>query len=659
VRPLFDRLIVACWTLLVTGMLAVSGCREQVGPVISYAGPLPEGAVARLGKGEITSLDFKPAAGMLYAGSKVGVTHYDTTNFQEKWQFATEHAVRKVAASKDGGRLLAGLENGTLLLLDGRNGALLESWPGYEEIVGIQALAWAENEINGGAYAAAGFDDGNILLLRRGDEEVQTIGGLPRQGTGISALAFDPHGRILATGNKKGELYLIDLQSQVLLGTLAGHEKSIEDIAWSPDNAQFLGDAQSLGDARLVSGDKDGVVIEWDLTSLSPAQIWPAEEDPIIDVSYLSGGEQGVLATAGGMVERWTAGQTVEGVRATLEQGLLAIAWDSSGTQVATAGADGLLHIWPPIGAEGWPGKAAQTLVGHAPKAKQALVVAYAPRGEALLSSLGNDIAIWNPRRAVPEVTFSSHEDSVSAAAWSPDATRVASADRGGRIYVWDASSGDVSLTLDRHTRPVSALSWSPDGKMLASAGSLADEVVVWDSQDGAILHELQGDGDGLWSVSWSPDGRRLAAGSSEGKLFIWETADFDVQPDRFWRHQSWISDLEWFDDSQRLISGSGDTLVILWDMEQGTTTLFPGHSAPVRGVSLSPDEAYAVSAAINGEAIIWDLNPQAEDKIAARLVGHTDGMTAVSWSPDGRSIATASEDGTVLVWDDGFEQEE
>ena len=364
-------------------------------------------------------------------------------------------------------------------------------------------------------------------------------------------------------------------------------------------------------------------------------------------------------ATAGGVLERWAAGQTVEGVRATLESGLLAIAWDGAGTRAATASADGLLHIWPPIEAEGWPEKAAQTLAGHAPKAKQALVVAYAPRGEALLSSLGNVIAIWNPGRAVPEVTFSSHEDPVSAAAWSPDATRVASGDRGGRIYVWDVSSGDVVLTLDRHTRPVSGLTWSPDGKMLASAGSLADEVIVWDSQDGAILHELHGDGDGLWSVSWSPDGRRLAAGSSEGKLFIWETADFAAPPQRFLRHLAWISDLQWFDDSRRLISSSGDTTVLVWDLAGDNASLFLAHSAPVRGVALSPDGSQAVSAAINGEAFIWDTNLGVGEEIIARFTGHSDDMTGAGWSADGRTIATASEDGTVLIWDAGFEQEE
>jgi WD40 repeat protein len=631
----------AAW-LVLAFILLVAGCRQGEGSTASYGGPIPEGAAKRLGKGEITSLSFAPATGGLFAGSKVGVSHYDAANLQQRWQVATSSAVRDVAASENGEWLLAGLEEGALLLLDGEDGALIESWPGYTENVGIYALAWDRNQSADGFLAAAGFDNGNILLLRVGEKEVQTIGVLPRQRSGITALIFNPDGRILASGNKNGDLHLIDLELEILLGTLAGHENAIEDIAWSPDGTW------------LLSGDKDGVVIEWDLNQLSAAKIWPAESESIIAVDFMSGGEQLAMATEGGTLERWTAGQTVDGVRADAGSPLLAVAFNDELAQVAAAGDDGLLRTWSSSGGADWPGGVEQTQAGHAPRAGQALAVAFDPSGDLLLASLGSDVAVWDSDLEIPRMIFKGHDAIVSAEAWSPDGSLVASGDRSGRIIIWDGSSGEPVRTLDYHKRPVGGLAWSPDGSELASTGSLADELVVWRVEDGQILHELQGAGDGLWPVAWSPDGTRLAAGSTGGILFIWETADFAAQPQQFRRHQAWISDLEWFEDSQRLISGGGDSRVVLWDVVQRNSSLLPGHSAPVRGVALSPDGSYAVSAAINGEGIIWRTDPRALEAIVTRLNGHTDGMTGTGWSPDGEFIATASEDGTILMWDLG-----
>jgi WD40 repeat protein len=638
------RIFVFVW-LLMAGTILLASCREEKTVTVSFAGPVPEGAAARLGKGEISSTAFAPVADALFVGSKVGVINYGASNLQERWQVATHAAVREVAASEDGHRLLIGLDDGALLLLDGEDGSLLESWPGYAEDIGIGALAWAAEPASGSVSAVAGFDDGNMLLLSIGEEEeVQVVGGLPRQGSGISALVFNPDGRILATGNNNGDLYLIDLESQRLLGSLDGHQKRIEDLDWSPDGAS------------LVSGDRGGVVIEWDVELLIAEHVWPAEAERIIDVSYLSDGRRVSMATEGGIIEQWAAGQTVDGQRADFGTDLLALAWEKDGTRAATAGFDGLLRLWSITEDGQWPKEALHTLAGHGGHADQALVAAYHPQDTVLLAGLGNQVMVWDTGRESPPTTFSGHDAPVSAAAWSPDGSRAASADRDGRIYIWDAASGEVVLTLDHHTRLVSDLSWSADGSRLASAGSLADEVVIWNSVDGQIEQILHGDGDGLWSAAWSPDGRRLAAGSTEGIIYLWETADFGMAPERFWQHRAWISGLEWFEDSKRLISSAGDTMVIVWDLEQGTTTLYPGHSAPVRGVALSPDETYAVSAAINGEAIIWGLNPQAEAKITTRLGGHTDGMTATDWSADGRYIATASEDGTVLIWNAKFD---
>jgi WD domain, G-beta repeat len=74
------------------------------------------------------------------------------------------------------------------------------------------------------------------------------------------------------------------------------------------------------------------------------------------------------------------------------------------------------------------------------------------------------------------------HPGRVTAVAWSPNGTRLASAGDDGEIRIWDPTTGHTQTTLTDHTRGVTAVAWSPDGTRLASA-----------SYDGTVLvHDLQ-----------------------------------------------------------------------------------------------------------------------------------------------------------------------
>src|SRR5262249_47789486 len=62
---------------------------------------------------------------------------------------------------------------------------------------------------------------------------------------------------------------------------------------------------------------------------------------------------------------------------------------------------------------------------------------------------------------------------------FSPDATRVATADFKALVRIWDAASGEELLTLKGHSSWVWSLAFSPDGKRLYS-GSRDRTVRVW-----------------------------------------------------------------------------------------------------------------------------------------------------------------------------------
>src|SRR5439155_12390194 len=119
----------------------------------------------------------------------------------------------------------------------------------------------------------------------------------------------------------------------------------------------------------------------------------------------------------------------------------------------------------------------------------------------ALLSlvavSLG-PLASWAER---PDIVWmrGGHYFSVTAVAYTPDGSMVASGGDDGTIKLWRVVDGMLLRTLAGHQAPpafyrktaaIQSLAFSPDGTTLASAGN-DNAVKVWRVADGSVIHTL------------------------------------------------------------------------------------------------------------------------------------------------------------------------
>lgn len=76
-------------------------------------------------------------------------------------------------------------------------------------------------------------------------------------------------------------------------------------------------------------------------------------------------------------------------------------------------------------------------------------------------------------------------------------------------------------VSLHGHSKSVSALAFSPDGTRLASAGS--DRVVqIWSLPTGSLMFSLRGHTQGISDVAWSPDATYVASASDDKLVKVW-----------------------------------------------------------------------------------------------------------------------------------------
>jgi WD40 repeat protein len=114
--------------------------------------------------------------------------------------------------------------------------------------------------------------------------------------------------------------------------------------------------------------------------------------------------------------------------------------------------------------------------------------------------------------------------------------------------------------------------------------------------------------------------------------------------------HTIWVRGVAVTPDGRYAVSASADHTLKVWDLSTGNEIrTLHGHTEAVNGVAVTPDGRLAVSASYDLTLKVWDLSTGNEIRT---LHGHTLAVIGVAVTPDGRLAVSASSDQTLKVWD-------
>jgi WD40 repeat protein len=253
-------------------------------------------------------------------------------------------------------------------------------------------------------------------------------------------------------------------------------------------------------------------------------------------------------------------------------------------------------------------------------------------------------------RTAASQVFRLDHDGIVSAVAFSPDGTRLATASDDGRARVFDTATGSEICRVTQDAR-VHAVAFSPDGKWIVtgSSGLPSGGARVFNSTTGAEVVRLNDDGD-VSAVAFSPDGTKVAVGSRRlfsggGGARVFEAAS-GAEIGRL-NHDGHVSLVVFSPDGTRVATGSTK-----WLSEGGGVRVFNAttcaevarldHDGDISALAFSPDGSRIVTGGgvqSGGSAQVFD----AATGIEITRMRHHNRVVTVAFSPDGTRVATGS----------------
>ncbi len=202
-------------------------------------------------------------------------------------------AIRAIAFSLDGKKVLSGSDDRTVRVWDAISGKELRRFEGHKDT--ITAVAISPN----GKHALSASQDRVLILWDI--ESRYIIQRFTGHTEAVQALAFSPDGKTVLSGGTDRALRLWDIESRKELRTFSGHEGKITSVAFSPDGKTIL------------SGSHDHTLRLWDVATGESLRVLHGHTGEVYSVAFSPDGR----AVAGGgndkMVRIWAvqSGQEV------------------------------------------------------------------------------------------------------------------------------------------------------------------------------------------------------------------------------------------------------------------------------------------------------------------------------------------------------------
>ncbi len=644
---------------------------------------LPEGAKARLCKGEIRGISFSPDGTQIAVGSATGVWLYDARTGVER-KLLTDHLSRTglVTFSPDGKTLATG-EYDTILIWDVATGNLLKSIK--RQRARIQALRILEDNktllcenYNGSVRlwdVSTGLEIKNFDLKSsdRFGGVLSSAFGYEVTTAGLYLNKIQDNG-LYAVGYKNGKIRLKDATTGKHLKTFQGPKGYINQLVFSPDGNTL---AVNNSNAPIRLWDVNTGKLIKDLTK--KAKMWGMLTFSKDGKTLAYQGQFGDLES----IELWdVATQTL---RTTLGEDIgtnihiFAVSPDAK--TVARANRNGEIRVWDVNTGD----ELSAFSTGHT---KRLTALAFSPDNSTIVSGHINTIALWDARNFTQLSNAVDPKGWINALVFSPDGSTVSGIKsfaykkntRGqlvkegvkSTLSTWDTRTADklsdltvesyqgeapkipgVGGTASSFVGGAAVVVFSQNGNMLAAAlnAEQATEdyrftVHVWDIPDRKLNFTLKGHTDKVNALALTGDGKMLASGSDDGTIQLW---DIRIGLPTLSLRAGKTGALAFSNDGKILASANNSDSIQLWDVTTGRQwTSLKSENGYITVFAFSTDGKILASGDQYGAIQLWDIPT---GNMLSTHKGHVSWINSLAFSSDGKTLVSGGQDGAIFLW--------
>ncbi|RKU30875.1 hypothetical protein C6497_04150 [Candidatus Poribacteria bacterium] len=641
---------------------------------------LPDGAYARLGKGNINVMRFTPSGTHLVVGTDIGLLIYDIKTGAETILSVGEKMKNQILAFTPDGRILAcsGRDEYVINYWDWKNKKLLNNLTITHHFSGIADMNFVDNNTliflsNNGVIRKWNIKS-NQEISKRQYNNRKSVKVISQDGSYYAS--GDPiQGRIRIWSFSQDEL-----GSELIVKTDGIIQKSIKNL-FNSDNKNdknkngITNIAISPDEKQIASIHKDNIVRLWDINSNKQRTLFRLQSGHMNTLTFSFDNKYLAISKTDKTILIW---DLVNGRSHTILKGhkksihALAFSPNEYGL-IASGSSDGTIRLWNSItGVE-----QGVIATGYSDLIK---AIAFTMDNNSLYTATDSGLVKhWHAKTGKEIGTpFYSEEDCFIAVTFSHDmqylayqgGSKVPSKTHEGYslnlsekgIRLWYIPAWIEKITIPTQTL---SLSYSPNNRMVATT-SFNDGNQLWDVNTGVKSDQFIPENGRFRIPVFSTNGDILVVYGSHQPIEAWNILTKESVPvannnDIFSvafpvTNNHYILSVA-FSNNSKLLATKNFKGIVLYDVAPTgityNTSLFSyENSGSGRILLFSLDDKILLESHSNSDGYtirLWDIDRKTE---MGAITGHVNYIQTLAFSHDGKILASSGSDGVVLLWD-------